>query len=134
MIRGTVVALFTVGGIFGSLSCIYLGDRLGRRKVVFLASGVTIVGAVLMATAFDFAQFIVARLVLGLGTGAYLATVPVWQSEISKASKRGAHVVTDGIFIGIGVSLSSGLTLASTSSPANRCRGASPSRSRLSCC
>jgi sugar porter (SP) family MFS transporter len=106
MITGTVVALFTVGGIFGSLSCIYLGDRLGRRKVIFLASGVTIVGAVLMATAFDFAQFIVARLVLGLGTGAYLATVPVWQSEISKASKRGAHVVTDGIFIGIGVSLS----------------------------
>ncbi|GIJ98167.1 hypothetical protein Aspvir_000282 [Aspergillus viridinutans] len=105
-IQGTVVALFTVGGIFGSLSCIYLGDRLGRRKVIFLASAVTIVGAVLMATAFDFAQFIVARLVLGLGTGAYLATVPVWQSEISKASKRGAHVVTDGIFIGIGVSLS----------------------------
>jgi sugar porter (SP) family MFS transporter len=100
------VALFTVGGIFGSLSCIYLGDRLGRRRVILLASGVTIIGAVLMATAFHFAQFIVARLVLGLGTGAYLATVPVWQSEISKASKRGAHVVTDGIFIGIGVSLS----------------------------
>ncbi|KAJ3498746.1 hypothetical protein NLG97_g884 [Lecanicillium saksenae] len=104
-IQGTVVALFTVGGIFGSLSCIYLGDRLGRKKVIQIASIVTIVGAVLMASSFHLAQFIVARLVLGLGTGGYLATVPVWQAEISRASKRGAHVVMDGIFIGSGVSI-----------------------------
>lgn len=58
-----------------------------------------------MATSYSLAQFIVARLVLGLGTGGYLATVPVWQSEISKATKRGAHVITDGIFIGAGAAL-----------------------------
>ncbi|KAJ2967814.1 hypothetical protein NQ176_g9487 [Zarea fungicola] len=105
LVKGTVVALFTVGGIFGSLSCIYLGDRLGRRRVIQLASIITILGAVLMATSFHLAQFIVARLVLGLGTGGYLATVPVWQAEISRASKRGAHVVMDGIFIGSGVAI-----------------------------
>ena len=104
-VQGTVVALFTVGGIFGSLSCIYLGDKLGRRRVIFIAAALTIVGSILMATSFHFAQFIVARVVLGLGTGGYLATVPVWQSEISKPSKRGAHVVTDGIFLGVGASL-----------------------------
>lgn len=91
--------------MFGSLSCIYLGDRLGRKRVIQIASIVTIVGAVLMASSFHLAQFIVARLVLGLGTGGYLATVPVWQAEISRASKRGAHVVMDGIFIGSGVSI-----------------------------
>lgn len=78
---------------------------LGRRRVILLASAVTIIGAILMATSFNLGQFIVARIVLGLGTGGYLATVPVWQAEISKASKRGAHVVTDGIFIGAGVSI-----------------------------
>lgn len=61
------------------------------------------IGAILMATSFGLPQFIVARLVLGLGTGGYVATVPVWQAEISKATKRGAHVVTDGIFIGAGI-------------------------------
>lgn len=91
--------------MFGSLSCIYLGDRLGRKRVIQIASIVTIVGAVLMASSFHLAQFIVARLVLGLGTGGYLATVPVWQAEISRASKRGPHVVMDGIFIGSGVSI-----------------------------
>ncbi|PYH43897.1 putative MFS sugar transporter, partial [Aspergillus saccharolyticus JOP 1030-1] len=105
-IQGTVIALYTVGGIFGSLSCIYLGDLLGRRRVIFLASAVSMVGAILMATSFGLAQFIVARLVLGLGTGGYVATVPVWQAEISPSSQRGAHVVTDGIFIGAGITLS----------------------------
>ncbi|KAL2799917.1 general substrate transporter [Aspergillus keveii] len=105
-IQGTVVALYTVGGIFGSLSCIYLGDLLGRRKVIFWTSAVSIIGAVLMASSYSLAQFIVARLVLGVGTGGYVATVPVWQSEISQANKRGAHVVTDGIFIGAGITIS----------------------------
>lgn len=100
------MALYTVGGIFGSLSCIYLGDLLGRRKVIFFTSAVSIIGAILMATSFGLAQFIVARLVLGVGTGGYVATVPVWQSEISQAKKRGAHVVTDGIFIGAGIAIS----------------------------
>ncbi|CAG7950754.1 unnamed protein product [Penicillium nalgiovense] len=104
-IQGTVIALYTVGGIFGALSCAYLGDRLGRRKVMFGANLVCMIGCILMATSFDFAQFIVARLVLGVGIGGYTATVPVWQSEISPAHKRGSNVVTDGIFVGAGVSL-----------------------------
>ncbi|KAJ5247632.1 hypothetical protein N7468_002615 [Penicillium chermesinum] len=102
-IQGTVIALYTVGGIFGSLSCIYLGDLLGRRKVIFITNLITVIGAILMATSFQLAQFIVARLVLGLGIGGYLATVPVWQSELSPSHKRGSNVVTDGIFVGIGV-------------------------------
>ncbi|KAF3398609.1 Sugar transporter STL1 [Penicillium rolfsii] len=104
-IQGTVIALYTVGGIFGALSCVYLGDLLGRKKVIFWTNFITIIGAVLMATSFDFVQFIIARLVLGLGIGGYVATVPVWQSEISPAHKRGSNVVTDGIFVGLGVTL-----------------------------
>ncbi|KAJ5660499.1 hypothetical protein N7507_006950 [Penicillium longicatenatum] len=105
-IQGTVVALYTVGGMFGSLSCIQLGDILGRRRIIFITTFISLIGAVLMASSFSLAQFIVARLVLGYGTGGYVATVPVWQSEISKPTKRGAHVVTDGIFIGAGITIS----------------------------
>lgn len=91
--------------MFGSLSCIYLGDLLGRKRVLFFASIITIIGAVLMASSFGLAQLIVARILSGLGAGGYMATAPVWQSEISVASKRGAYVVTNGIFIGVGVAL-----------------------------
>ncbi|KAJ5560369.1 hypothetical protein N7513_002768 [Penicillium frequentans] len=104
-IQGTVIALYTVGGIFGALSCVYLGDLLGRKKVIFWTNLINIIGALLMATSFDFAQFIVARLILGVGIGGYVATVPVWQSEISPAHKRGSNVVTDGIFVGLGVTI-----------------------------
>lgn len=104
-IQGTIVALYTVGGFFGSLLCIYAGDRLGRRRVIVLGSAITIIGAILMATAFELAHLIVARVVLGVGTGLYLATVPVWQSEVSRANERGANVVADTMFIGSGISL-----------------------------
>lgn len=82
-----MIAAYTVGGIFGSLSCTYLGDLLGRHRVIFVASAISIVGAVLIATSFSLVQFIVARLVFGLGTGGYVAMVPAWQAEISKATK-----------------------------------------------
>lgn len=58
-----------------------------------------------MGTSFQLAQFIVARIVLGLGTGGIIATVSVWQSELSKATSRGGHVSGFGIFCGIGLSI-----------------------------
>ncbi|OBT65088.1 hypothetical protein VE03_05194 [Pseudogymnoascus sp. 23342-1-I1] len=104
-IQGTVVALYTVGGIFGSLACIHLGDVHGRRRIIFAATLVSLLGAILMASSFSLAQFIVARVILGLGTGGYVATVPVWQSELSSAAKRGSDVATLGTFIGTGISI-----------------------------
>jgi MFS family permease len=104
-IQGTVVALFSVGGLFGAISCIGLGDVLGRRRTIIIASVVQIIGALLMSSAFNFAQLIVSRVVLGLGVGGQLTTVIIWQSEISPASKRGVHVGTTGIFVAMGLTL-----------------------------
>jgi hypothetical protein len=74
-IQGTIVALYLVGGIFGALSCTQLGDKIGRRGVILISSAITLVGAILMASSYSLAQFIVARLVLGLGVGGTTATV-----------------------------------------------------------
>lgn len=100
-----MIGLYNIGGIIGSLLCIYFGDRLGRRRVIAIAAVVAMVGAILMATSFSLAQLIVARLILGLGTGGYLATVPVWQSELSRANKRGSSLVFNTAYIGSGISL-----------------------------
>lgn len=102
-IQGTVVALYAVGGLMGALSCIWLGDRLGRRRIIMASSAVQIVGSVLMAIASGLPLLTVSRLVLGVGTGGLVATIPVYQSEISPTSKRGAHVATTGVFIGLGL-------------------------------
>jgi MFS family permease len=104
-LQGTVVALYAAGGLLGAVACIALGDVLGRRRTIIIASVVQMIGAFLMASSFGFAQLVVSRVILGLGTGGQLATVPIWQSEISPASKRGAHVGTTGIFVATGLTL-----------------------------
>ncbi|KAJ5946509.1 hypothetical protein N7454_003348 [Penicillium verhagenii] len=104
-IQGTVVALYTLFGVFGALGCTFLGDVLGRRKTIILASVVQAIGAILQSSSFAFSQFIVGRIVLGLGTGSIIATVSVWQSEVSKVKNRGEHVSAFGIFCGSGIAL-----------------------------
>ncbi|KAJ6149585.1 hypothetical protein N7471_000784 [Penicillium samsonianum] len=104
-IQGLVVASYTIGGLFGTLSCIWLGDRFGRRRTIMTGSVVQVLGAVLMASAGSLVQLITSRVILGVGTGVLLATIPLWQSEISPANKRGAHVGMKGIFSGFGCAL-----------------------------
>ncbi|CAN6673953.1 high-affinity glucose transporter Hxt2p [Trichomonascus vanleenenianus] len=104
-IQGVAISLYTVGGIFGALSTCVWGDILGRRHFIFFSSLVVLVGAVLMASATTFAQFMVARVILGLGTGATSATVPVWTSELSKIENRGSHSSSVGFFLSIGIAL-----------------------------
>lgn len=76
---GTIAALYTLLGAFGALGCTVLGDILGRRKTIFFSNAVQVIGAILEATAFELGQFIVARIVLGLGlgTGGIIATISV---------------------------------------------------------
>ena len=90
-------------GIFGAITCTFLGDTLGRRWTIFTAAGVQLIGSLLMSTSYSLAQFAVARCFLGLGTGGIVATVSVWQSELSRAETRGAHVSAFGIFCGSGL-------------------------------
>lgn len=97
--------MYTLCGTFGALSCIWLGDLLGRRKIIFIASIIQSIGCIIQSSSFDLGQFIVGRIILGLGTGGIIATVSVWQSELSKAESRGAHVSAFGAFCGLGNSL-----------------------------
>ncbi|KAA8611866.1 Sugar transporter STL1 [Pyrenophora tritici-repentis] len=109
--QGAVVATFTIGALFGALSCSWIGDILGRRKLIFGAAFLTLVGEILQCTSFQLVQFIIGRFVLGWGVGALSATVPVWQSECSSSANRGKHVVLDGCFISLGYLLEAWINL-----------------------
>jgi MFS family permease len=86
----------------GALSCISFGDRLGRRKTIFLAAIIVIIGQLLQTSAYGIIQFTLGRVILGLGVGQLSATVPVFQAECSAAKHRGQHVVVDGICMTLG--------------------------------
>lgn len=104
-VQGAVVASFMIGALFGSLSCTWIGDILGRRRTIFLAACIALIGQALECTAYSLAQFTVGRIVLGWGVGMLSATVPVWQSECAPAAKRGRNVVLTGMFIAFGFAL-----------------------------
>ncbi|TLD34580.1 hypothetical protein E2P81_ATG04745 [Venturia nashicola] len=62
-VQGTTVAIYEVGAAIGAGSCYFLGDRLGRRRMISLAAGVVLVGVVVQSSAFALAQLIVGRVV-----------------------------------------------------------------------
>lgn len=105
------MATCTLGALFGALACASIGDILGRRKTVLLAATLTFIGEVLECSSFGLAQFTIGRFILGLGVGALSTTVPVWQSECSRAKNRGQHVVIDGLFITVGFVLQAWIEL-----------------------
>ncbi|EME85191.1 uncharacterized protein MYCFIDRAFT_196019 [Pseudocercospora fijiensis CIRAD86] len=88
-LQGTVVAIYEIGCFFGSIFCLFAGERLGRRKCIWLGCIVLSIGAALQASAYGIPQMIVGRIVAGLGNGINTSTIPVWHSELMKAEKRG---------------------------------------------
>ncbi|RHZ68739.1 hypothetical protein CDV55_107446 [Aspergillus turcosus] len=100
--KGAVIASMQLGALVGALSCIAFGDRLGRRKTIFLGAMIVIIGQLLQTSSYGIIQFTLGRVILGLGIGQLSATVPVFQAECSAAKDRGRHVVVDGICMTLG--------------------------------
>ncbi len=104
-IQGTVMAIYTLGCFFGGINCIWLGDRLGRKRTILLGAFINLVGAILQSSAFSLGQLTVGRLVSGIGYGHLSATAPNWQAECVGASQRGAAVMLEGLFISAGLAI-----------------------------
>jgi MFS family permease len=92
------VAIYEVGCAIGALSCAFLGDILGRRRTIFIADCIVIVGVSIRSSLFSLGQLIASRVITGLGVGALTATIPMWVSECSSAKERGRRVLLQGFF------------------------------------
>ncbi|PYI16460.1 aconitase [Aspergillus violaceofuscus CBS 115571] len=100
--QGACNASFQIGAMIGALSLSFYADRLGRRRVIFLAAIITFIGQALQCSATTLAQLIVGRVIIGFAIGQTSGTVPVWQSECASSKDRGQQVVCVGIFISTG--------------------------------
>ncbi len=131
-IQGITVASYNVGCFVGAIITIFIGDLLGRRKMIFLGSCIMVVGAALQASAYSLPHLIVGRIITGFGNGMNTSTVPTWASETSKSHKRGKMVMIEGAMITGGICRTGSTLDSHTWSPA-LCRGVSrlPSRSFL---
>ncbi|KAK5169111.1 uncharacterized protein LTR77_006420 [Saxophila tyrrhenica] len=104
--QGIAVASYNLGCFCGAVLTIFIGNPLGRRKTIFFGSIVMTVGAILQCTSFDLPQWIVGRLVTGIGNGMNTSTVPTWQSETAQSHQRGKLVMIEGMLITAGICLS----------------------------
>lgn len=61
------------GAFFGALIAFFIGERLGRRWMMMLGGFIMIIGTVIGVAAFGphwgFGQFIISRIVGGIGNG-----------------------------------------------------------------
>ncbi|PYH35685.1 aconitase [Aspergillus neoniger CBS 115656] len=103
--QGACNAPFQMGCLIGALSLSLYGDKLGRRKTVFIGAVITVVGQALQVSATTLIQLVVGRVILGFAIGQISGTVPVWLSECASPKYRGQLGICTGIFISTGYTL-----------------------------
>lgn len=74
-----LTAVFPLGGaIIGALSVTYLGDKLGRKRMIFLGAIFAVFGCALQGGAATIGMLIAGRFFAGIAVGQLSSTVPVY--------------------------------------------------------
>ncbi|GAA5867215.1 hypothetical protein JCM8547_003121 [Rhodosporidiobolus lusitaniae] len=104
---GLIVGMLSIGTLFGALIGASIADKLGRKKAVVIDCIVIIIGTVIqVATVSAWYQFMIGRIVTGLGIGALSAVVPLYQSETVPKEIRGSATSTYQLAITFGILVS----------------------------
>ncbi|KAG6006069.1 hypothetical protein E4U21_007429 [Claviceps maximensis] len=115
--QGIAIASYNLGCFVGAIITIFIGNPLGRRRMIFLGTAIMVVGAALQASAFSLEHFIIGRIITGIGNGGNTSTVPMWQSETCSAHKRGKLVMIEGALITGGIMISYWIDLGLSFAP-----------------
>ncbi|KAI8944554.1 general substrate transporter [Xylaria longipes] len=105
--QGFVTSIYAVGCFFGALFILMVGDKLGRRKAIFMGATIMIIGVIIQITSVPpnygaTAQFIIGRFITGMGNGINTSTIPIWQAECSHSHNRGKLICIEGGNVAIG--------------------------------
>ena len=105
--EGLAGASAILGCIPGAMFAGFLSDRFGRKKMLFLCALLFAVSGLLSAIPNTFNQFLVARIISGLGIGASSMICPVYIAEIAPEKWRGrlGTLFQLGIVVGIFITL-----------------------------
>ncbi|KAJ6658769.1 hypothetical protein lerEdw1_019690 [Lerista edwardsae] len=108
------VALFPLGGIFGSFAVGPLSDDHGRKTALLVNSVCATISAVLMGCSrvvkgYEFTM--ISRFAIGVCSGIFYTAVPIYLSELSPTSLRGSITLTPHFFVVFGVLVAQTLAL-----------------------
>ncbi|QPG75790.1 hypothetical protein FOA43_003151 [Brettanomyces nanus] len=106
VVQGAVTSCYELGCFFGALTALWIGEKYGRRPMIITGSSILILGTFI--TIFPFkghwalGHFVIGRVITGIGNGFNTATVPIYQSELSKPEIRGRLVNLEGSAVAVG--------------------------------
>lgn len=101
--EGLFVSCALLGCIVGVSFSGYLSDKVGRRKVLFVAAILFLISAVGFAFSEAYPVLIFFRVLAGMGVGVASNVSPLYISEVAPSQKRGRLVVFYQLAITIGI-------------------------------
>lgn len=104
--EGRVVSGVLFGAMFSSMLSGRLTDKFGRKKVIFGTAILFAIGSIVTAFANTTDLLVAGRVVLGLAIGVASFAAPLYISEMSPPSIRGALVAMNQLAITLGILLS----------------------------
>lgn len=85
---GFVVSSYDVGCMAGALGSMVIGDRFGRKRMIYLGCIIHILATIITTASFSQAQVLVSRIIIGVGMGIFTSTCPVWLAECADSKTR----------------------------------------------
>ncbi|XP_043710107.1 probable polyol transporter 6 [Telopea speciosissima] len=92
-----------LSALVGSAIAGRTSDMIGRRYTIVVASLIFLIGAILMGYSPNYAILMTGRCIAGVGVGFSLMIAPVYSTEISSSSHRGALSSLPEICISVGI-------------------------------
>lgn len=105
-LTGAIVSTYSGGQGIGNLAGGYLGDKLGRKRTIWLASTLALIGAILQTGAVNIPMFLVGRIIAGFAIGLVYAVASIYNAEIAPPKIRGVMVAMQTLLIASGYALS----------------------------
>lgn len=104
--QGFVTAIYEIGCLLGAVIVLLWGDLLGRRRGMICGALTMILGVIIQVSCIKghkaTAQFIIGRVVTGIGNGMNTSTIPTYQAECSSTKNRGLLICIEGGVIAFG--------------------------------
>ena len=101
---GFAVGCVIFGAMAGNLLAGPLADRFGRKKVLIIVAALFAISATWSALATSYTEFIIARIIGGIGIGGAILIAPIYIAEIAPPKLRGSLVSFNQLNIVIGIS------------------------------
>ena len=102
---GFAVGCVIFGAMAGNLLAGPMADRFGRKSVLIVVAALFAVSASWSALASGYTEFIIARIIGGIGIGGAILIAPIYIAEIAPPKLRGSLVSFNQLNIVIGISV-----------------------------